>query len=118
ELYRGFAEATELAALREGLAERAREKRQQVEAVESLHAQVVRAAGGATASAPEAERPPVAPRAAAFLAAFQRERVLEMLYREAATLLAGSEVGRAIGEAGARAARHGRRVLDLYLRYS
>jgi len=52
------------------------------------------------------------------LLGLQRERALEMLYHEAATLLAGSELAGAIGEAGTRAARHRRRVLELYLRYS
>jgi rubrerythrin len=108
--YDRWAEASELAGLRAELAALAREKRQQVQRLESIVGPVVGREGTGS--------PPVTARSGAFQVAFEQERDLDMAYREVLTLLGDTGLAGPLAEAAGQDAGHRRRLRDLYVRYS
>ncbi len=118
DLYGRFAAHATMPPLRSMLETLAREKRDQVERLQPLIMPLAAGVRAPLTTARDAREASGESRAEAFLYAFQRERALEVLYREIGALLAEAGPLPALSESAARAARHRTLLRELYLRYS
>ncbi len=115
-LYAALAARGELAALDAGLGELAWAKGAEAAALESL-ARDLGCDAAQAAPAPRLETG-AAGRGQVFTRAFERERTLEITYRELVALLAGHPLEGRLARLAAETAGHRARLRDLYWRYS